>query len=681
MNLPEPALLAALFVVSFLLAAQLKERTLTAIAALVMLSLAVALAFLAAQHGDLARVQGLLVLVGLVTGGAVFHWVGQESAVRAASSWSMPKPSVPKLPKAKAPAPAPKPSETNIDELNFQDYQVIEKVGTGGMGSVYKAKRRSDGRTVALKVPQQHYLSDEKFVKRFYREAEMLKRFSHPNIVRVYDYRSDPNEHYIAMEFIEGESLEDQLEMGGFSYEESVQILRALADALRHIHFHNVVHRDIKPANVMMLSNAFVNGKLREGGLKLMDFGIAVGKVVTRLTMVGARVGTPIYMAPEQAKGDTVDSRSDVYSLGLVAYEMISGQTAFKGSYEAVVHQQVFETPKPPKQIRMDIPGKLNDLILHMIEKDPNRRPTLDEVIDRIDAGILEEEVFTDPVALVASIQEKRGTLRLLDLSGKLRNSLRDAAAHTTLPGVPNSIATDEQGNIYAALLDYRQGQNGHLIRKFAPDGSDLLSFGTHGLEPGQLLQPVSIAVAGQKVYVLDGEAHQVVVYSDQGEYLFQFGGRGQGMGHFSKPRVVAVSRQGQIYVLDSGNYEVQRFNERGEYVSRYAFRKDRNSEELRELDGLTVDQAGAVYIMDNVAHKLRKIEADGSPGPSFSIESFMGEPTDYPWILQVGPVGQIFAVRQGGQMLRIYSAAGDLLTSRDLYAPLHALSVVQRSH
>lgn len=565
-------------------------------------------------------------------------------------------------------------------DVYFQDYEVLERVGIGGMGSVYRAKRRQDGRLVALKVPQEKYLADAKFVKRFYREAEVLKRFTHPNIVRVYDYRMQAPEHYIAMEFLDGDSLEDLIERQEFTFSESAQMIRALADALRHIHMQNVVHRDIKPANVMVLHGAFDNGRLREGGIKLMDFGIAVGKVLTRLTMTGARVGTPIYMAPEQAKGNRVDARSDVYSLGLLAYELVSSETAFKGSYEAVVHQQVFEQPKPPKQVKLSVPGKLSDLILHMIEKDPAMRPTLDEVIARIDAGVLEDEPFTDPVALAVCIAERTGAVRLLDLSGKLRLSLRDLGYDDgKLPATPTAVTGDSDGHLYVALGEQPQNPNPTLLRRLGPNGEDLLSFGNYGLNPGDLLRPVSLAVWDNKLYVLDGESHYVTVYSLQGEFLFRFGGHGAGMGKFNHPSTIKVGPDGQVYVLDHGNREVQRFTSQGEYLSRYAFKLDRNTEQLRELDGLGVDRKGSVYIVDSVARKVRKIEADGSTGATFALETLVGEPSQAPWLLDIANDGRIYAVRQGGQMLRTFSPAGDIITQRDMYAPMQALAVVDR--
>ncbi|GAA5531877.1 serine/threonine-protein kinase PknD [Deinococcus aluminii] len=669
-------LLAALFVVGLLLSVRASERTLSGLVTVLSLALAALLAVLALREGHLNRAQGALVVVAVLLGSAALALGSQQAGGLGALLGRRARP----VRVQRTAPPRPPALAATVPDLHFQEYEVLDRIGVGGMGSVYRARRKLDGRIVALKVPQEKYLADSKFVKRFYREAEVLQRFSHPNIVRVYDYRMEDPEHYIAMEFLDGASLEAVLEARHLTFAESAQVLRALADALRHIHMQNVVHRDIKPANVMILKQAFVDGQLREGGVKLMDFGIAVGRVLTRLTMTGARVGTPIYMAPEQAKGQRVDARSDVYSLGLLAYEVVTGQTAFKGSYEAVVHQQVFESPKPPKQVNIEVPGRLSDLILHMIEKDPAARPGLDEVIARLDAGVLTDELFTDPVALALSVGEKRAALRLLDLQGKLRLGLRDlSSAEGGLPSLPNALAGDEEGHLYLTLLDFRQGRPGPLVRKLAPDGREVTAFGRYGLAEGELLQPVGIAASRGQVYVLDAEAHHVVVYDAQGRFVRRFGGRGEGLGRFGQPRAIAAAPDGQIYVLDSGNREVQRFTAQGEYLSRYAFRLDRGSEALRDLDGLGVDPSGAVYIVDSVARKVRKIEPDGTPGVAFGLETLVGEPEGAPWLLQISAEGQLYAVRQGGQVLRTYSAAGDLLASRDMYAPVQAMTLLTR--
>lgn len=658
-------ILLGLFVVSLVICLRLPER----IQALLAAALAIGIACGIAALAGLERAQGGLVATLLLGGGALVAAVVMRL-----------RPLRPVRVQRTDPVPTGLPKGPNTTEISFSDYEVLDRIGIGGMGSVFRARRRSDGRLVALKVPQEKYLADAKFVKRFYREAEVLRRFNHPNVVRVYDYKADGAEHFIAMEYLEGESLESILEKRQPSFAESAQIVRALADALRHIHSQNIVHRDIKPANVMVLRGAFHEGKLREGGVKLMDFGIAVGKVLTRLTMTGARVGTPIYMAPEQAKGNRVDARSDVYSLGLLFYEMVTGQTAFKGSYEAVVHQQVFEAPKPPKQIRMEVPGRLSDLILHMIEKDPAARPSLDEVIEQIDAGVLTEDDFSDPQALAVSVVERRGTLRLLDLSGRLRQSLADQGAGG-LPVAPSALACDEEGRVYAAVAEYRMsGPPPLLIRVFDDRGRELASFGRYGLAEDELLQPVSLALGGGRLYVLDAETNHVVVFEKNGQFVQRFGGRGSGRGRFEKPVTVACDPSGNVYVLDVGGHEVQRFTKEGQYVSRYAFRKDRQSEELRPLDGLGVDAGGAVYIADSQAQKIRRIEPGGQQSIAYVAEALIGESTSNPWLLLVDEAGQLYAARQGGQVLRKYNPSGELIATIDTYAPIQAAAMLKRA-
>jgi len=660
-------LLLSLFVVSALLWARLPERTLGVLTVTLALALAVTFALL----GDVARAQSALVVSTILGGAAVVTSAGVRWRARASRPVRTPRPT---------PAP-PTPSATPTGELAFTDYEVMDRIGIGGMGNVYRARRRADGRIVALKVPQEKYLADAKFVKRFYREAEVLRRLAHPNIVKVFDYKAEPGEHYIAMEFLDGHSLEQLLEeANALTFEQSVQVVRAVSDALRHIHAQNIVHRDIKPGNIMILRNAFRSGKLRDGYVKLMDFGIAVGKVLTRLTMTGARVGTPIYMAPEQAKGNKVDSRSDVYSLGLVFYEMVTGETPFKGSYEAVVHQQVFEQARPPKQVRMDVPGKLNDLILRMIEKDPAARPTLDEVIAAIDEGVLEDDAFDDPVALAVSVGERQGTLRYLDVTGRIRQSVRDLNGEDGLPAAPTALAADGQGGMYAVVVTYKVGgDTQHMIQQFDALGREIISFGRYGLSEGELLQPVSLSVSGDRVYVLDTETCLVSVFTTGGEYLFRFGGRGAGRGTFDRPVTLVAAPNGELLVLDVGNREIQRFTRDGKYLSRVAFKRDKQSEDLRLLDGLGVDATGAVYVGDAQASKIRRVEPSGKTGTTYMIEPLHGEMTENPWIISIDAGGMVYCVRQGGQQLRKFSPEGKLLATIDTYTPVLAFTLLER--
>lgn len=574
--------------------------------------------------------------------------------------------------------------ENEQPPAHLGEYLIERRIGIGGMGNVYLAQRRSDGRQAALKVPQEKFLADEKFVKRFFREAEILMQFDHPNIVEVFSYRMEDGEYYIAMEYLDGISLEQILEERQLTLLEAVQIFRALADALRHIHLHKVIHRDLKPSNVMLLQGALDGGQLQPGGVKLMDFGIAVGQALSRLTMTGARVGTPTYMAPEQAKGIRTDARSDLYALGLLAYEMITGKAAFEGSYESVVHQQVFEDPKPPNQLRRGVPSRLNDLILHMIEKDPDKRPNLDEVIAALDEGILVDDAFEDADVLAITVEDAQGSLRLLDTTGKLRQTWGSRGAVTEhelrLPGPPSALHGGPHGELLVAFQNRRPSGEGSggLVWVLNSRGQRVQQFGEYGLGESQLLQPCGLAVLGEQIYVLDGEAHQVKVYSLKGEFRFAFGREGGREGEFRRPTMLAATA-GHLYVLDTGNHRVQRFTADGEYMSRLAFRLERGSENLRPLTGLTVDSAGAVYLVDSTAAKVRRVDPDGDVTAPVALSREVGEPGDALWLLSIGPRGQIYAVPRGSHLLRIYSPSGDLLGTRNMYTPVTNLAAFQR--
>ncbi len=192
---------------------------------------------------------------------------------------------------------------TEEEQVLSQRYEILEKVGIGGMATVYKAKDKKTGRLVALKVPQERFVGDPRFVRRFHREAEVLAKMDHPNIVKVYDHGQVEGVHFIAMEFLEGEGLDKLIEERRLNLRQAASVLARVADALRHIHAQGIVHRDIKPGNIMVLKGALREEGVDPRGVRLMDFGIAAGKVLTRLTITGARIGTPVYMSPEQAKG------------------------------------------------------------------------------------------------------------------------------------------------------------------------------------------------------------------------------------------------------------------------------------------------------------------------------------------------------------------------------------------
>lgn len=567
--------------------------------------------------------------------------------------------------------------EKTLEAVEVPGYDVLEKVGSGGMASVYRARRRSDGQTVALKIPMEQYVADAKFIRRFHREAEVAQRLDHPNIVHTFEHGSVGVKHFMAMEYVDGRSLEAYVESEDLDTDLSVEVMKSVVRALQHIHSVGIIHRDIKPANIMILNTAILSTnplRLEPHAVKLMDFGIAGGKVLSRLTMTGARVGTPVYMSPEQARGLKIDHRSDIYSLGLVFYEMLTSQTAFKGGYEAIVHQQIFQTPPPPRQLNLAIPKTLDALVMKMIAKDPDERPTLDEVLAVLERDDFEDKVPELPSRLVLTVSARQGVLRTLDPQGSLQTLIGDIGlGQGCFSAAPLSISVDGLGNIFAAVFEYRVGEDGRpMIHKLDADGQPLLSFGPYGMKPGEFLYPAALAVSPRDtVYVLDSETHLVQCFDSSGTYLFGFGGRGDGRGTFNDPRAIYVDVEGMVYVLDYGNRQVQRFDPEGRYQTRWAFKLGANQEGMRPLDGFTVDSLGNLYVSDAAGGKVRKISPQGKVELSYAIDPLQGEATDALLDLGVDDRGFLYAARRGGHLIRKYDLSGRLGETLETYAPV----------
>ncbi len=566
----------------------------------------------------------------------------------------------------------------SLNSMDVPGYDVLEKVGSGGMASVYRAKRQSDGQIVALKIPMEQYVADAKFIRRFHREAEVAQRLDHENIVRTYEHGSVGIKHYMAMEYVDGRSLEGYIESGELNIPLGIEVMKAVVKALQHIHSVGIIHRDIKPANIMIINGGLTSKEppvLRSDAVKLMDFGIAGGKVLSRLTMTGARVGTPVYMSPEQARGLKIDHRSDVYSLGLVFYEMLTGQTAFKGGYEAIVHQQIFQTPPPPRQLNLAISKQLDNLIMQMISKDPSDRPKLSDVLTSLEESVAEEPVGSDlPSRIVITVSSRQGVLRILDTEGSLHSSMGNIGlGEDAFSAAPLSVAVDSKGNYFAAVFEYRVGQENHqMIHKLDPSGKLSMSFGAYGMGSGEFLYPIALAVSPKDwVYILDSETNFVQCFDNQGKFLFNFGGRGEGKGTFNDPRTIKVDAQGNVYVLDYGNHQVQRFSAEGNYQTRWAFKLSANQPGMRVLDGFTLDDQGNLYISDASGGKVRKISPESKVELSYSIEPLQGEAMDTLLDLGVDDKGYLYASRRGGHLIRKYDLSGRLVDTLETYAPV----------
>jgi serine/threonine-protein kinase len=251
-------------------------------------------------------------------------------------------------------------------------YHIESELGRGMMGVVYKARDTRSKRLVALKLIRMAFAVSEEqkasFEQRFLEEARITERLDHPCIVRVYEIGRDPEQNapFIAFEYLEGQTLAEKLEHGPLPWKDAFRIVARVAEGLEHAHRMRIIHRDIKPANVMVLQN---------GEPKVMDFGLAKRDAGLELTSTGQFLGTPLYMSPEQALGRKVDARTDIFSLGSVAYTLLTGKRAFDGdSIPQVMNKVTYQTPAPPTRLVAGLPGETDYLIARAMAKSPDAR-------------------------------------------------------------------------------------------------------------------------------------------------------------------------------------------------------------------------------------------------------------------------------------------------------------------
>jgi eukaryotic-like serine/threonine-protein kinase len=272
-----------------------------------------------------------------------------------------------------------------VGETIADRYELEEVVGHGGMSTVYKARDSLLERNVALKVLHQQYNEDEDFVERFKREARSVAQLQHPNIVTVIDRGEEDGRQYIVFEFIDGENLKELVvRKGRLDVHEALEIALAIAHGLAFAHESGLIHRDVKPQNVLL------NG---DGRAKVTDFGIARSLDVEHgVTQTGTILGTSNYIAPEQATGQPVDAHTDVYSLGIVLYEMITGELPFPGdSFVAIAMKHVQQPSPNVLDVRGDVPLRVASMVDRALEKDPEHRfPTMGAFAGEIEASIAE---------------------------------------------------------------------------------------------------------------------------------------------------------------------------------------------------------------------------------------------------------------------------------------------------
>jgi eukaryotic-like serine/threonine-protein kinase len=296
-----------------------------------------------------------------------------------------------------------------VGEVVAGRYELEELVGAGGMSSVFKARDALLERHVALKVLHPHFTEDDQYVERFRREARAVASLSHPNIVTILDRGEDEGRQFLVFELVEGRTLAELLhEEGRLPVHRALEIAIQVARGLGFAHEHGLVHRDVKPQNVIL------NG---DGQAKVTDFGIARSLEVQGVTQSGAVLGTSNYIAPEQASGRPVDRTTDVYSLGVVLFELLTGEVPFPGeSFVAVAMQHVSEPPPSVLEVRPDVPVRVARAVDRALEKIPAERfPTMDAFAAELQACLAELGSEPDAeVTLISSVPVVRVRRRLL---------------------------------------------------------------------------------------------------------------------------------------------------------------------------------------------------------------------------------------------------------------------------
>lgn len=279
--------------------------------------------------------------------------------------------------------------EVDLTGQEFSNYKIIGKLGAGGMATVYKAHELSLNRMVALKVLSPRLSEDTDFIKRFHREAQAAAQLNHPNIVHIYAIGEEEGFHYFAMEYLKGKALSSiKKEEGMLPADRSLSIIKQVAAALGEAHKAGLVHRDIKPCNIM-IDDA--------GNAKVTDFGIAyVADAKTKLTQDGSIIGTPEYLSPEQCEGKTVDGRSDIYSLGVTLYEILTGKTPYEADTPVSMLMKIVKGNFPPiGQVNPAVPEPVQKIVEKMMQTDPqNRYANADELLKEVQEV---EKVLTMP--------------------------------------------------------------------------------------------------------------------------------------------------------------------------------------------------------------------------------------------------------------------------------------------
>ncbi len=399
-------------------------------------------------------------------------------------------------------------------------YRIVRKLGEGGMGTVYAARQMDFERDVALKILKSDYLRDENIKRRFMYEARTISNLRHPNAVRLFDFgQAPPQDFYMVMELLDGESLADRLAYRFLTYDEIFEILLPVCGVLGEAHIGEVIHRDLKPENIYLCK---VNGSAEFA--KLLDFGIAKYLTDETMTKSGTLWGTPAYMSPEQARGDRVGSAADVYAIGVMLYELICGNLPFSATTQmglAMKHISVPARPLSSIPGLKSVPPELDDLVLRTLQKDPGARPvSMEELageLERIRSTCFSKELLAsvpaqevDAIALQRWIADEAALEdEVPRASGQYKAlaSLSDASADLVIRS--QEMSAPDTGDLARAPTLIDQSFEGVMVAR------------SRRLLPFIVVTTIAAAFIGGGLYATSGKKAPVVTMPAQVSSVF----------------------------------------------------------------------------------------------------------------------------------------------------------------